>query len=182
MSSLFSDYLISELKTRFGKTQRKAKKLRYLAHEMVNERIRQLIETIGDTYAEDLPNRSTLDTDYRKWKKKWALQEAKPTSLEDALKDCVFPNIHALLRIACTMPVTSAGNERNKSVLKRLKTYLRATVGTDRLSVNPGTYAYCRSVFTRLSLVLLSYISVVCFFVASRLMITKSCFVTVTDV
>ena len=54
-----------------------------------------------------------------------------------ALKDCdkdVFPNIHALLRIACTLPVTSAENERSNSVLKRLKTYLRSTMGSDSLS------------------------------------------------
>ena len=35
----------------------------------------------------------------------------------------IFPNIHLLLRIACTIPVTSADNER----LKLVKGYLRTT-------------------------------------------------------
>ena len=105
---------------------------------MVNTSDRQLIETISDTYVEDLPSRSTLDTDYRKWERKWVLLEAKPNSLEVAFKDCdkdVFPNIYALLRIACTLPVTSAENERSNSVLKRLKIYLRVTMRSDRLAV-----------------------------------------------
>ena len=134
----FLDYLISELKVRFSETQRKASKLLCLAPNMVNESDKRLIETISETYyAEDLPSRSTLDTDYRKWKRKWAIQEAKPKSLEGALQDCdrdVFPNIHTLLRIACTLPVTSAENERSNSDLKRLKNYLRFTMDSDRLS------------------------------------------------
>ncbi|KAL9977259.1 hypothetical protein ACROYT_G014643 [Oculina patagonica] len=45
-----------------------------------------------------------------------------------------FPNIHMLLRIACTIPVTSADNECSKSTLKLVKGYLRTTMTTVRLS------------------------------------------------
>ena len=61
----------------------------------------------------------------------------RPASPSAALLECdpdVFPNIHTLLRIACTLPVTSAENERCNSSLKRLKTYLRSTMGANRLS------------------------------------------------
>ena len=61
----------------------------------------------------------------------------KITSLDCVMKDCdpdVFPNIHTLLRIACSLPVTSADNERSKNVLKRFKSYLRSTMGSARLS------------------------------------------------
>ena len=46
----------------------------------------------------------------------------------------IFPNIHCLLRIACTIPVTSADNERANSTLKLVKGYLRTTMTTERLS------------------------------------------------
>ena len=39
------------------------------------------------------------------------------------------------MRIACTIPVTSADNERsNMSTLKLVKSYLRTTMTTERLS------------------------------------------------
>ena len=46
----------------------------------------------------------------------------------------IFPNIHLLLRIACTIQVTSADNERSNSTLKLVKGYLRTTMTTERLS------------------------------------------------
>ncbi len=42
-----------------------------------------------------------------------------------------FPNIYVLLRIACTLPVTSCENERSNSTLKAC---LRGTMGQERLS------------------------------------------------
>ena len=45
-----------------------------------------------------------------------------------------FPNIHTLLKIVCTLPVTSCSCERSISGLKRLKTYLRSTMGQERLN------------------------------------------------
>ena len=46
----------------------------------------------------------------------------------------IFPNIHLLLQIACTIQVTSADNERSNSTLKLVKGYLRTTMTTERLS------------------------------------------------
>ncbi len=46
----------------------------------------------------------------------------------------IFPKIHLLLRIACTIPVTSADNECSNSNLKLVKGYLRTTMTTERLS------------------------------------------------
>ena len=46
----------------------------------------------------------------------------------------LYSQIFILLKIYLTLPVTSAGAERSFSVLKRLKNYLRSTMGQDRLS------------------------------------------------
>lgn len=45
-----------------------------------------------------------------------------------------YSEVIKLVRIAMTIPVTTAGNERFFSVLKRVKTYLRTSTGDERLS------------------------------------------------
>ena len=44
------------------------------------------------------------------------------------------PNIYVLLKILGTIAVTSCECERSGCVLKRLNTYLRASIGQNRLS------------------------------------------------
>ena len=46
----------------------------------------------------------------------------------------LFPNIKVFLQIACTLPVTSCECERNASALRRLNSYMRASMGKGRLS------------------------------------------------
>ncbi|XP_026482761.1 zinc finger MYM-type protein 1-like [Ctenocephalides felis] len=46
----------------------------------------------------------------------------------------VYPNIDIALRIFLSIPVTNCSGERSFSTLKRVKTYLRASMGQDRLS------------------------------------------------
>ena len=63
-------------------------------------------------------------------------QEPVPDNALSALNQCneaLFPNIHSLLITLCTLPFTSVECERNGSSLKRLKTYLRCTLGQQRL-------------------------------------------------
>ena len=58
-----------------------------------------------------------------------------PSSAAQALEECnpeFFPNVNKLLRILCTLPITSAECERSLSTLRRLKTYLRATMTSER--------------------------------------------------
>jgi hypothetical protein len=49
--------------------------------------------------------------------------------------DCnIYPQIHQLMAIYLTLPVSVASAERSFSTLKRLKTYLRNRMSQDRLS------------------------------------------------
>ena len=64
-------------------------------------------------------------------------QRQREKSPAAAIKECDrdhFPNIIVLLQIACTLPVTSCECERSASALKRLNTYMRASMGQERLS------------------------------------------------
>ena len=48
--------------------------------------------------------------------------------------ESMFPNIHHVLRVMCTVPVTSCECERSISVLQLLKIYLRSSMGQERFS------------------------------------------------
>ena len=45
----------------------------------------------------------------------------------------VYTELYKTYQIACTIPVTTAENERSFSCMKRVKTYLRSTMDDDRL-------------------------------------------------
>ena len=51
-----------------------------------------------------------------------------------AKNDFFTPNTAVASRILLTLPVTVASGERSFSKLKRIKTYLRSTIGQERLS------------------------------------------------
>ena len=56
----------------------------------------------------------------------------RPSTIASSLKACdygMYPNLHVLLRICATIPVTSCECEQLGSVLKCLHTYLRALMG-----------------------------------------------------
>ena len=63
------------------------------------------------------------------------LDESK-TAVE-ALSECnrnLMPALFRILQIFATLPITTATSERSFSTLKRIKTYLRNTMGEERLT------------------------------------------------
>lgn len=67
------------------------------------------------------------------------LQQRNVESVEDCLKvlgenENAFPEAIRIYKIALTIPVASASAERSFSVLKRVKSYLRSTMGQQRLN------------------------------------------------
>ena len=64
-------------------------------------------------------------------------QEERPHSFVESLNFCgahIFPSVFTAIKIAACIPVTVVPIERSLSTLKRLKTYLRNTMGEERLS------------------------------------------------
>lgn len=85
-------------------------------------------------YGEDLQEIGNCDeifkNEYKLWQRKLknSTEAEKPKNAINALSICnesIFPNIHKLLQILATLPVSTATNERTFSTLKRIKTYLR---------------------------------------------------------
>ena len=99
---------------------------------------KQRATELAEHYHVDLPDPDSFSVKLHCWQLKWnEYQGEKPNSPRTTLPyaDCTFfRNIRELLRIVSTIPVTSCECERSNSALKRLKTYLRSTVGHDRLS------------------------------------------------
>ena len=53
------------------------------------------------------------------------------------IKECdpnCYPNIRVLIQLACTLPVSSCQCERSASALRRLNSYMRASMGKQRLA------------------------------------------------
>ena len=80
-----------------------------------------------------------VEQELLKWKQRYQKisSDSRPNSCSYAMKDCgakAFPNISVLLRIACTLPVTSCTCKRSASVIRRLHTWTRATMGQNILS------------------------------------------------
>ena len=63
-----------------------------------------------------------------------AIRVEKRSPIHNCFFSDMYPNLHVLLRTFPTISVTSCECERLGSVLKRLHTYLRASIGQTRLS------------------------------------------------
>jgi len=61
------------------------------------------------------------------------LPDTLPQAIEQWDTD-LYPNIHVLLQILTTLPVSAASAERSFSTLKRFKKWLRSNMGEERLT------------------------------------------------
>ena len=142
------DHLLSEMKSRFSMFsihQKTALLGLYLIPSIfVTKTFNEIVEKLDPLekmYASDLKDdtfQNELHLWYVKWEKEKNLhgENALPTSLFHTLPHAssYYPNIGILLRILCTLPVTSCSSERSFSALKHVKTALRSTMSDERLT------------------------------------------------
>ena len=134
----FLDQVIMEMNSRFSDTQKKAVLGLSLVPTAMEGNWKAKAEELAQFYFDDLPDPDNLSAELHCWQLKWdEYQREKPNDPRTTLPhaDCAFfQNIRELLKVTCTLPVTSCECERSNSALKRLKTYLRSTMGHERLS------------------------------------------------
>ena len=136
------DHITQEMSTRFGPLRQKAAALFVLVPSVVAESSRddtaKAYNHLKEEWSDDLPCPTVFDIEWMWWVKKWQGTDlAKPENLQEAMKSCdsdIFPNIHILLGLACTIPVTSAETERCNSALKALKTKTHHSMTETRLT------------------------------------------------
>lgn len=97
------------------------------------------LKEVLQIYRDDIPSPDVAEEELICWKFKWcnSSTEALPNSAASAIKMCdpfLFPNVYTLLKIVCTLCVTSCECERSFSVLRRLNNYMRCTMSSERLS------------------------------------------------
>ena len=141
IASPLIDRFISEMTFRFDSFNITASKLLLLVPSILCHPDYTNLENseLTEQYSEDLPNPDVVDQELRSWKRKWMeVKDAdRPDNLFKALKLCEkekFPNIFTLIKIGCTLPVTSAECERSFSAMRRLRTWLRSSMNYERLS------------------------------------------------
>ena len=123
------DRFISEMTFRFNSFNKTASKLLLLVLSIICHPDYNHLEItdLTNQYSDDLPNPDIIDQELRRWKRKWmdVKPDDRPDSLAKSIKVCDklrFPNIFILIRIGCTLPVTSAECERSFSAMRRLRT------------------------------------------------------------
>ena len=134
------DSLIIQMQDRFPDEDHHARQLPYLVPSIiVNDTLELSEATEGMFFWEnDLPFPKSLGNELRRWQSMWQSAEKElPSNLLLALGACdvdAFPNIHCLLLIACTQPISSAEAERSFSLMKRIKTRTRSTMSEEHFS------------------------------------------------
>ncbi|KAJ8866872.1 hypothetical protein PR048_032734 [Dryococelus australis] len=103
-----------------------------------NQEISHLLQL--EFYNNDLQdkNEGALTAELRLWYIKFNKKGSDvPRSAIGLLSDCnkdIYPNVNIALKIFATLLVSTATPERSFSTLRRLKTYLRSTMGHERLA------------------------------------------------
>ena len=75
----------------------------------------------------------------QRWVNKWKKDGVStvPSSAIEALCAChadIYPNVYILLTISGILPASTATSERSFSTMRRLKTYLRSSIGNERMT------------------------------------------------
>ena len=127
----FLDHITTEMETRFGPVHQTKIKPLALTPSIAATSSHASIEDVSELYKTDLPSHHLLSTEFnrRKIKCSYLPPDKRPDTLQTVLQFCnedAFPNTYVVLVIACTLPVTTCETER--------KTYLRSTMGEERLS------------------------------------------------
>ena len=140
------EHLRSQIKARFGEEQRTALQgLCLILAVLVTvplDTAKDKVVSFATNYKEDLDNLSSFQSELHSWRMKWEQQlsqsgsQSLPATANAAIQEasCMFPNIWVLLKILCTMPITSSSAERCFSALKGIKTPVHSTMANERLT------------------------------------------------
>ena len=133
---VFLDHLVAEITKRLINNEE-----HFLASHFLPSKLASLTPEVAgrifDTYHSDVGERQDFDDEIARWKVRWNRENNKPDRLLDLLNLTnadLYPSVYKIIWILLTMPVSSATSERSFSAMRRVKSYLRSTMGDERLS------------------------------------------------
>jgi len=135
----YLDALLSEIKYRFETKNTNILNLKGFIPKYCNSSEVSKMLDAALLFTTDLPSTfDELEGELKTWHVIW---KEKPEDDPSIALETIFlplidfyPNIKRLLLIFATIPVTTCTSERSFSSLKRIKTYLRSTMGENRLN------------------------------------------------
>ena len=135
----YIDHLIMQMTERFADQRIRCQNLWCLIPKYIVTQASVETDYLLELYQQDIDSSVVTVPEISRWREKWKYKDVStlPANAVEALRACnvdVFPNVRKLLIILATLPVTSATSERSFSTLRRLKTYLRKTMGEERLT------------------------------------------------
>ena len=140
------DHLLSELGAQFGSHQRTALQglciVPSVAVSLQPDDCASRLKALCDLYEIDLPSPQSFESELNCWLMKWKheLENHEENSLPKSLVltlrhiSSMYPNIVVLVKILCTLSITTCSAERSFSSLKRIKTSFRSRMTNSRLS------------------------------------------------
>ncbi|XP_052799150.1 uncharacterized protein LOC128230746 [Mya arenaria] len=135
----FIDHLYTELDERLINAEPRYS-AQYLLPKRLNQLSEALVDSVFDSYSRDLQlTKMMFHREVQRWRTRWVIVDdaQKPSDLSDTIRTAhqdLYPGIHKVLCVLVSMPVSTATAERSFSVMRRVKTYLRNTMTTSRLS------------------------------------------------
>jgi Domain of unknown function (DUF4371)/hAT family C-terminal dimerisation region len=137
----YLDGLMTQLTERFSIHMQQAIIMQKFVPRFVDSVKYEDIRDVVEQYHDDIPDASKVRDEFERWQVKWVkdLPADRPGNAIDTLAKAqslqpFYPNIFMILTLFATLPITTASAERSFSCLRRLKNYLRTTMGQDRLS------------------------------------------------
>ncbi len=134
----FIDHITSELDERFSESNEPALLAAYLVPKSLKKLTEEREQRMVKWYHEDLPYPNTVEQEIECWRHKFHSEDGVlPASALETLKTTqmsFFPNIQCMLKIFLTLPVTTCKCERSFSAMRRLKTWLRSSMSSERLT------------------------------------------------
>lgn len=134
----FIDHVTNELRTRLAESTEPALLAAYLVPEALPQLSEERENRLLAWYKEDLPYPDTAEQEIHRWKHQFQNHTGPlPATAMETLQNGIlefYPNVKCMLLLFLTLPVTTCSCERSFSALRRLKTWLRSTMGDERLS------------------------------------------------
>lgn len=139
----FLDIVCEEIKCRFSEEKRAHYELCALVPEVIIDKTTEEVVNVSQTllaqWGHLMPISASFNSELIRWYNFWRklpkqeLSQSVTSLLTNKADELFFPNVRELLKILAILPMGSTEAERSFSCVRRVHTWLRSTMSTERL-------------------------------------------------